>query len=71
MLGIIVLKDKAGNGGNIYIDPNITNINGTLFAEKSAISYDGTKELDGNTPISTLKNQLLIYGNVFSENTIG
>lgn len=71
MLGIIVIKDAEGNGGNIYIDPSITNISGTLFAEKSLISYNGTIELDGNTSISTLKNQLLIYGNVFSENTIG
>ncbi|MDD2892268.1 MAG: hypothetical protein PHQ95_04860 [Candidatus Gracilibacteria bacterium] len=71
MLGIVVVKDAQGNGGNIYIDPSVTNITGTLFAEKSIISYDGTKELDGNTPVSALKNQLLIYGNVFSENTIG
>ena len=67
---MVVLKDKAGNGGNIYIDPSVTNIAGTLFAEKSVVGYDGTKELDGNTPISTLKNQLHIYGNILSENTV-
>ncbi|PIQ11310.1 hypothetical protein COW06_03975 [Candidatus Gracilibacteria bacterium CG12_big_fil_rev_8_21_14_0_65_38_15] len=71
MLGIIVLKDKQGNGGNVYIDPSVTNIVGSIFAEKSVISYDGTNELDGTTPVNTLKNQLHIYGNVFSENTIG
>lgn len=70
MLGIVVLKDKAGKGGNIYIDPDITNIAGTLFAEKSIVSYNGM-ELDGNTSLNTLKNQLYIYGNIFSENTIG
>ncbi len=70
-LGIIALKDSAGNGGNIYIDPNVTNIAGTLFAEKSIISYDGTAELDGFTRAFTLRNQLHIYGSTFSENTIG
>ena len=55
----------------MYIDPSVTNIVGSVFAEKSVISYDGTKELDGNTSVNTLKNQLHIYGNVFSENTIG
>jgi hypothetical protein len=64
------MKDSAGRGGNIYIDPSVTNIAGTFFAERSVISYNGT-ELDGNTPINILKNQLLIYGNVFSENTLG
>ncbi len=71
MLGIIVLKDKAWNGWNIYIDPKITNIVWSIFAERSVISYDGTHELDGNTEHTILKNQLHIYGNVFSENTIG
>ncbi len=71
MLGIVVVKDSTGKGGNIYISPTITNIAGTLFAEKSLISYDGTKELDGSTTVQTLKNQLHIYGSVISENTIG
>lgn len=70
MLGIVVLKDKNWNGWNIYIDPSVTNIVWSLFAEKSLISYNWV-ELDWNTLQSTLKNQLHIYWNVFSENTIG
>jgi hypothetical protein len=72
ILGIIALSDENGNGWNIYIDPDITNIVGTMFAEKSVISFDadGAGELWGGTDQETLKNQLHIYGSVFSENTI-
>lgn len=71
MLWIIVLKDSNGNGWNIYIDPLVTNIVWTLFAEKSLISYNWSSELDWDTLQSVLKNQLHIYGSVYSENTIG
>ena len=71
ILWIIVLQDEDGNGWNIYIDPAVTNIAATIYAEGSLISFDGSNELSGNTQQEMLKNQLHIYGSVFSENTIG
>ena len=70
MLGIVVLKDQYWNWWNIYVDPSVTNIVWTLFAEKSILWYDWT-EIDWSTDVVTLKNQLHIYGSLFSENTIG
>jgi hypothetical protein len=71
MLSIVVLKDSNWKGWNIYINPDVKSIKATMYADKSLISYDGTNELDWNTSFSVLKNQLYIYGSVFSENTIG
>ncbi len=71
VLGIVVLKDESGFGWSVYIDPSVTNIVGTIFAEKSIMSYDGTNFLDPDTSASILKNQLHIFGTVISENTIG
>nr|MDD3720112.1 hypothetical protein [Candidatus Gracilibacteria bacterium] len=71
VLGIVVMKDSNGNGGNIYIDPNVSYIKSIMYADKSLISYDGTNELGGDTSFGVLKNQLYIYGSIFSENTIG
>lgn len=71
ILGIIVLKDENGNGGNVYIDPDVKRIDATIFAEKSLMSYNGTNILWGDTDAEILRNQLYIYGSVFSENTIG
>ncbi|MBC7498344.1 hypothetical protein H7170_01750 [Candidatus Gracilibacteria bacterium] len=70
ILGVVVQKDEAGNGGNLYIDPSITNIVGTYILDGSVLSYDGTTEI-GVGNITTLKNQLYIYGSIVSENTIG
>jgi hypothetical protein len=66
----IVLKDKNWNGGNIYISPEITNIVWAFYAEGSVISFDWTKELDGNTDYKTLKNQLHLFGTFMTQNTI-
>lgn len=71
ILWIIVLQDEDWNGWNLYIDPDVTNIAATIYAEGSLISFDGSNELSGNTQQEILKNQLHIYGSVFSENTIG
>ena len=70
ILWIIVLKDDNGNGWNIYVDPQVTRIDGILYADKSLVSYDGVNELDSNTPNQIIANQLYIYGTLFSENTI-
>ncbi len=72
MLSIVVLKDRNWKGWNIYINPSVLFIKATMYADKSLISFDGINELDWyNSSFSTLKNQLYIYGSVFSENTIG
>ncbi|MCH8518937.1 hypothetical protein LAT59_04210, partial [Candidatus Gracilibacteria bacterium] len=68
-LGIVVLREDNA-GGNVYIDPSVTDIHASMFVDRSIISYDGV-ELDGNTSANILRHQLYIYGSVFSENTIG
>lgn len=70
ILGVVLLKDKNGNGGNLYIDSSITNIVGSYVMDGSVQSHDGTSVL-GISNISALKNQLYIYGSIVSENTIG
>ena len=70
ILWIIVLQDSNWNGWNVYIDPSVTKIVWSIFADKALISYNWN-ELDWNTNVSVLRNQLYIYGSVFSENTIG
>ncbi len=70
ILWIIALQ-KDGVGGNIYIDPTVTDIHAVMYADRSLMSYNGTNELDGSTSASSLANQLYIFGSVFSENTIG
>jgi hypothetical protein len=70
MLGIIALS-KNGLGWNIYINPDVTDIHALLYADRSVLSYDGTKEFDGsNSNASELNNQLYVKGSIFSENTI-
>ncbi len=73
LLSLVAVKDEAWNGGNIYIDPAITNISATLFTSKWVLSYrDGIGEIWGNEATAgILKNQLYIYGSVVSLNTIG
>lgn len=70
ILWVVIQKDANGNGGNLYIDPSITNLVGTYVIDGSVQSYDGTSVL-GVSSISTLKNQLYLYGSFISENTIG
>lgn len=70
ILGIVVLKDKNWNGWNVYIDYNVTNVVWNIFAEKSLFWYDGSNIVPSNDFVK-LKNQLHIYGSVYSENTIG
>lgn len=71
ILAVVVQKDEAGNGGNLYIDPNITNIVGTYIIDGSVMSYSDILGEIGVGDITTLKNQLYIYGSIVSENTIG
>ena len=56
-LAIIALADASGSGGNITIDPSITDIDASLFAEH-AVSSSGDR-------------QLYIHGSLISANTAG
>lgn len=79
MKWIIALKDDNGNGWNIYITKNASQIYAYIFAEWSIFS--GEKESDGKTvkyiesgDVGTSGlpvNQLYINGIVISKNTIG
>ena len=80
-LGIIVLKDLVNNvGGNVYIDPSVTDIQANIFADGSVFSDNnvGPYNTDGS-PVwgseharrSALVNQLYIEGSIASLNTIG
>lgn len=73
LLSLIALKDSSGNGWNIYIKPNVTDISATLFASKAVLSYDDALWEIGwdNATADLLKNQLYIFGSVVSLNTIG
>ena len=80
---IIVLKDKSGNGGNIYLHGSVKQIISTIIADGSIYSgfptsaqstlpttvflYNSTKVQITNLPA----NQLYIYGSVITRNTIG
>ena len=71
ILGIVVLQDEQWRWWNLYIHPDVTNIVGTIYVDKSVISYNDIEwELDGNTRAEILRNQLYIFGSLFSENTI-
>ncbi len=60
LLVVVVKKDKDGNWWNIYIDGNITNIVGTLIADKKITHLSWT----------TKNKQLYLYGSVFSDSSI-
>lgn len=80
---IIVVKDSSWKGGNIYIEWSVKKIHASLIAEWTIYSgypssaqavtpivpflYNDTKAKVTNLPA----NQLYIYGNVISRNTIG
>ncbi|MBS9783735.1 hypothetical protein KGV55_00150 [Candidatus Gracilibacteria bacterium] len=72
LLTIIAKRDKNNNGGNIYVDPDVTNIDAILIADGSLLSYRDGKILNRNTDNNgLLARQLYIYGTIFTKNTIG
>ncbi len=80
ILWIISLEDANGNGGNIYIHPDVTDISAVLYADRAVMtaidsdnsgSISGTEVFDGTSDPADFSDQLYIYGSVFSENTIG
>lgn len=79
ILWIIVLKDKNWKWWNVFINPSVTNIVGTIFAQKSVLSASVTNfssnpqsitYYDWTNDNNYLRNQLYIYWSLFSENTI-
>lgn len=74
-LGLIVLQDGNGKGGNVFINPVPTNLVGLLYAEGSILSSPdgGTTFYYGSAGGDTkdLKNQLYWQGSIASRNTIG
>ncbi|MDD2870388.1 MAG: hypothetical protein PHS49_00210 [Candidatus Gracilibacteria bacterium] len=72
ILGIIVLQDDNGNGGKVYIDTGVQEVDAIIYADKSVMSYTQSYgEIDGYVNKNQISNQLYILGTVFSENTIG
>ncbi len=80
--GVIVLKNAAGVGGNIFIYPDVTNVMGTFYAEGSVISVnaegecgeDATADCSGTGFCDRsfeLRDQLYWKGLIATQNTIG
>lgn len=68
----IISIEKDWKWWNIFINPKVTKLESTLYADRSVSSYDWTNILTPNTwwTYKELKNQLHIYGSLFSNNTI-
>lgn len=80
ILWIIVMKDENWKWWNIFINPKVTNIAASVFAQYSVLSAEVTnfssspqsiKYYDWTDNAIYLRNQLYIYWSLFSENTIG
>ncbi|MEK7145836.1 MAG: hypothetical protein AAB802_01485, partial [Patescibacteria group bacterium] len=79
-LGLIALR-RDGNGGNVYVHPEVVDIYANIFLDGSFYSYSGDNaDIDANgVPIwdnaavrfDTLLNQLYVFGSLVSRNTIG
>jgi len=85
--GLIAFKDSNGEGGNIYIHPDVTGIVANIYADGGLYSYDGDREnltrpdylgnanaltgWDANTRQEALNNQLGLRGSLISKNTLG
>jgi len=58
---VVVVKKENGKGGDIIVNGNVTNLVGTYIADGSILHKEHTPK----------HNQLLIYGSIFTNNTIG
>ncbi|PIS03563.1 hypothetical protein COT83_05360 [Candidatus Peregrinibacteria bacterium CG10_big_fil_rev_8_21_14_0_10_44_7] len=67
-VGIIVLEDEDGNGGNLYVGSSVTDLHANIFLDGSVMRANSS-----GTPYtqSQLTNQLYILGSIISQNTIG
>lgn len=70
LLLIIVKRDSKDkkHWWNIYIDPKVTNIDAIIIADWSILNFDWSKVITWND--DSLRRQLLIYGSIFTKNTI-
>ena len=72
--GIISLKNDKWVGWNIYISPDVKNIESSIFAEGTIYSGTGSANIANATiqQVASLpENQLYIKGSIMSRNTIG
>jgi len=84
-LSIVVLRqynDKFADAGNIYIAPNVKNIQANIVSDGSIFSYSGNladinattgepKWVSSAERAALLNKQLLIEGSISSRNTVG
>lgn len=71
ILVIVATRDReTWNGWNIYVDPSVTNIDAILIADGSLLSFDWTDILSWEISNILLRKQLLIFGSVFTSNTV-
>lgn len=81
VLWIIVLKDNYDvnkdyeRAGNIYVTPNVTQINAMIYSDGALISADNTTKKpylkDTIERTEKLQKQLFMNGSLFTRNTIG
>lgn len=78
-LGIIAFKNTAGDGGNVYLDPDVTELYTNMFLDGALLSYDGVTVpsvpaeftwLSTEVREATLLKQLYFNGSLFSHNTV-
>lgn len=73
---VIIAQAKDGHGGNIYVRPDVTNINATLIADGALMNGVGGPPTTG-APLNLVSNadildkRLLINGKLFTYNTRG
>lgn len=81
ILWIIVLKDENWDGWNIYIAPDVSEIDAIIYTDKVIASSDSSIVIATQEPdrilspdnwwtYERLKNQLYVYWSIFSNNTI-
>ncbi len=75
-MGVFVLK-KNGVGGNVYIDPSVTDLwvnfflDGSLFSDSGAVDANGVPVWSNeDLRVETLLNQLYLKGSLVSRNTV-
>ena len=73
---LLILVSKKGQSGkwwNIYIHPDVTNIDAVIIADGSILSLKGNNLQDISNPTmkNNLRKQLLVYGSILSSNTVG
>lgn len=73
LLVIVAKRDPNNlkNWWNIYINPNVTNIDAVIISYWSILNFNWTKVLTiENWDSLELRKQLLIYGSLYTKNTI-